>query len=370
MPTDAIGRLSRPLRRFLRKRGATDAEVDRAVDAENLALLVLDREIMPGARRYTMHELARRGGTDIETARAVWRAIGFPDMPDDRPAFRDTDVAALRAFLRTFANPWIEDWSLDRALRQARVLGASLARSADAVTDEIAASFETAFARGVSDPQLAEGLAEVVGFDDVARLVAHVFRLQMRASLWRRLAGASPDLPGTVAGSVGFVDLVGYTALVNELDPDEVAALVSRFGELTHDRVVAGGGRVVKTIGDEVMFIADSVEAAAHIAVDLTVHSLRDDLLPATRAGIATGTMVSRDGDYYGPVVNLASRLTEMARPGTVLASAEIGQALADDEHFTMRRIAGRKVRDIGRVDVFRLDPARPPRDRSVTSKP
>lgn len=362
--------LSRSLRRFLRKRGTTEAEIERAVDAENLALLVLDREIMPGARRYTMLELAERGGTDVETARAIWRAIGFPDVPDDRPAFRDTDVAALRAFLDTFANPWIEDWSLDRALPQARVLGASLARSADAVTDEIAASFESVHGRGVSDAVLAEGLAEVVEFDSVARLVAHVFRLQMRASVWRRLAGARPDLPGTVTASVGFVDLVGYTALVNELDSDDVAALVSRFGELTHDTVVAGGGRVVKTIGDEVMFIADSVEAAAHIAVDLTVQSLRDDLLPATRAGIASGTMVSRDGDYYGPVVNLAARLTEMARPGTVLASAEIGEALADDAHFTIRRISGRKVRDIGRVDVFRLDPSRPRRGRSVTSTP
>lgn len=360
---------SRLLRRFFRKRGATQAEIDRAVAAGNLALLVLDREIMPGARRYTMQDLAERGGTDVETARAVWRAIGFPDMPDDRPAFRDTDVAALRAFLRTFANPWIEDWSLDRALPQARVLGASLARSADAVTDEIAASFEAARGRGVSDAALAEGLADIVEFDDVARLVAHVFRLQLRASLWRRLAGASPDLPGTVVASVGFVDLVGYTALVNELDPDEVSELVSRFGTLTHDTVVAGGGRVVKTIGDEVMFIADSVQAAAHIAVELTVQTLRDDVLPSTRAGIATGTMVSRDGDYYGPVVNLAARLTEMARPGTVLASAAIGEALADDEHFTMRRISGRKVRDIGRVDVFRLDPSRPSRKRPVSSK-
>ncbi len=360
--------LSRNLRRFLRKRGTTEAEIERAVEGENLALLVLDREIMPGARRYTMRDLAERGGTDVETARAIWRSIGFPDMPDDRPAFRDTDVAAMRAFLRTFANPWIEDWSLDRGLPQARVLGASLARSADAVVDEIAASFEAGRARGVPDSEMADALAGVVEFDDVAHLVAHVFRLHLRASLWRRLAGTNPNLPGTVTGSVGFVDLVGYTALVNELDPEEVAALVSRFGQVAHDAVVAGGGRVVKTIGDEVMFIADSAEVAAHIAVDMTAQSLRDDLLPATRAGIATGMMVSRDGDYYGTVVNLAARLTEMARPGTVLASAEVGAELADDAHFSMRRISGRKVRDIGKVDVFRLDPARPPRGRPVSS--
>ena len=360
--------MSRALNRFLRRRGSTGAEIKSAIDGSYLSLLVLDREIMPGERRYTLGDLAERGGTDLGTARTIWRAIGFPDLADDATVFSDADVVAMRAFLQTFRAPWVGESSLDRALPQARVLGAALARTADSVTDDIAAAFASAHELGVSDDELAEMLVERIDFDDIARLVSHVFRIQMRAALWRRLAGASADLPGTVTASVGFVDLVGYTALVNELDPDDVAALVSRFGELTHDTVVAGGGRVVKTIGDEVMFIADSVEAAAQIAVDLTVQSLRDDLLPATRAGIASGTMVSRDGDYYGPVVNLAARLTEMARPGTVLVSAEIGEALADDVHFTMRRISGRKVRDIGRVDVFRLDPSRPRRGRSVTS--
>jgi len=348
--------VKRGLRRFLRRRGATDAEIENAASGNYLSLLVLDREITPGARCYTMTELAARGGTDLETARAVWRAIGFPDLPDNLAAFTDADVATLRSFLETFARPWVLDWSLDRGLTQARVVSAALARIGDAVTDDVARSFQEAGTAEMDDEALAELLADRIDFDAIAELVGHVFRLQLRAALWRRLAGADPEAPGTVAGAIGFVDLVGFTALSQELDDDEVAELVGRFGALAHDTVVGAGGRIVKTIGDEVMFVTDEPATAAWIAIRLTERSIGDDLLPQTRAGIASGALVSRDGDYFGPVVNLASRLTEMARPGTVLASAELAIAVETDERFRVRRIRARKVRDIGRVDVCRID--------------
>jgi len=350
--------VKRGLRRFLRRRGATDIEIENAASGRYLSLLVIDREVTPGERRYTLTGLAARGGTDMTTARAIWRAIGFPDLPDDLPAFTDADVATLRSFLATFANPWVLDWSLDRALSQARVVSASLARIGDAVTDDVARSFRDARTVDLDDEQFAELLAERIDFDAIAELVGHVFRLQLRAALWRRLAGADPETPGTVSGAVGFVDLVGFTALSQELDEDEVAALVGRFGALAHDTVVGAGGRIVKTIGDEVMFVTDVPATAAWIAIRLTERSTGDELLPETRAGIASGALVSRDGDYFGPVVNLASRLTEMARPGTVLASAEVAMALEGDARFKVRRIQGRRVRDIGRVDVCRIERA------------
>jgi adenylate cyclase len=351
--------LKRSLRRFLRRRGASDLEIENAARGRYLSLLVLDREITPGERKYTMRDLAERGGTDVETARAVWRAIGFPDMPDDLPAFTDEDVSTLRSFLDSFANSWVREWSLDVALPQARVVSASMARIADAVTDDVAASFGVARQAGASDEELAEMVAERIDFGRVTELVSHVFRLQLRAAMWRRLAGADPDAPGTVAGAVGFVDLVGFTALSQALDDAEVAELVGRFGALAHDTVVSEGGRIVKTIGDEVMYVTDVPATAASIAVLLTERSRSDTVLPDSRAGIASGALVSRDGDYFGPVVNLASRLTELARPGTVLASAELGDAVRDDPRFSVRRISARRVRDIGRVDVARVDRAK-----------
>jgi adenylate cyclase len=351
--------MQRSLRRFLRRRGASDTEIDNAERGKFLALLVLDREILPGARRYTIAELAERGGTDVETARSVWRALGFPDFPDDLPAFTESDGTALRSFVDTFSQPWVIEWSLDIALSQARVVSSALARAADAVTDDVARSFRHAREAGLGDADLAELLAERVDFESIQELVSHVFRVQMRAAVWRRLAGADPDAPGTVRGAVGFVDLVGYTALAEELDDEQLATLLSRFGDLAHDTVVRGGGRIVKTIGDEVMFVTDTEVAAAEIAVGLTERSTGDELLPDTRAGIAAGPLVAREGDYFGPVVNLAARLTELARPGTVLAPADVGASLQRHPGFSVRRIPPRRVRDIGRVEVCAIEASR-----------
>jgi adenylate cyclase len=344
--------VERSLRRFLRRRGASESETDNAARSGYLALLVLDREILPGARRYTMAELAQRGGTDLDTARAVWRAIGFPDFPDDLAAFTDSDVSAMRSFIETFSQPMVIEWSLEVALSQARVVSSALARIADAVTDDIARSFRAAADAGISDEDLARRLAERVDFDAIQELVGHVFRVQLRSTVWRRLAGAEPEAPGTVRGGVGFVDLVGYTALVEELDDEDLTRLVSRFADVAHDTVVAAGGRIVKTIGDEVMFVTDTGATAAAIAVRLTERSTGDDLLPDTRAGVAAGHLVAREGDYFGPVVNLAARLTELARPGTVLAPADVGSSLEHDERFDVRRAPTRRIRDIGRVEV------------------
>src|SRR6185295_7071430 len=101
------------------------------------------------------------------------------------------------------------------------------------------------------------------------RLIDHAHRLQFRAAIWRRLAGVDASTPGSISGAVGFVDLVGYTALAEDLDDDDLGALVARFSEVAHDTVVAEGGRIVKTIGDEVMFVCDNATTAAVIAVTL-----------------------------------------------------------------------------------------------------
>jgi len=349
------------LRRFLRRRGASPTEIEQAARGGSLALLTLDRTVVPGARRYTQTEVAAKAGTDVDTARAVWRAIGFPDLPDDLPAFTDADIAALRGFTERLAQPWIYDGTPDRALPQARITSSALARIADAESDDIVRSIDDARQAGLSDEEIAARVAENLDFDELSRLLDHAHRLQLRAALWRKLAGSEPGTPGTVDATVGFVDLVGYTALAEGLDDDELAALIERFSELAHDTVVTAGGRIVKTIGDEVMFIADQPATGASIALELSAASTHDRVLPEARAGLAFGPVLSREGDYFGAVVNLASRLTRLAFPGTVLVSSDVAAALDGDERFRVRRIARQRVRGIGRLEVFRLDPAAVP---------
>jgi adenylate cyclase len=353
--------MDRSLFRYLRRRGATSDEIERADREGYLTLLVFDRAVLPGARRYSQAEVARRAGADPATVRALWRAIGFPDVPEDLAAFTDADVDAVRGFVQRLQSPGIYEWSLDRALPQARVLSSALARVADAESDDIVRSVDDAHRAGIPDEELARVLSQNFRFDDISRLVDHAHRLQLRAALWRKLALGIAGDPGTVDVAVGFVDLVGYTAIAEGLDDRELGILVERFASVAHDTVVVAGGRIVKTIGDEVMFIADAAATAADIALRLTDASTRDPVLPATRAGIAAGTMLSRDGDYFGPVVNLASRLTELAYPGTVLVSSDVERALAGDERFVLHRLARRRVRGIGRLDLYRLRAATVP---------
>lgn len=350
--------MKRSLHRFLRRRGATSAEIDNAVQHGYLPLLVLDRSIMPGTRQYTTEQLAERAGTDVATARLLWRAIGFPDLTAELPIFTNADADALKAFVDRIRSGSVFDWTLDRALAQARVLSSSFSRVADSETDELAHSFGLAKEAGLDDEQLAVALAERLDFDGITQLIDHAHRLQLRAAIWRRLAGIGPSTPGTVTGAVGFVDLVGFTALAKDLEGDDLGDLVARFADVAHDSVVEQGGRVVKTIGDEVMFVSDTASAAASIALMLAERSAQDDLLPSVRSGVGYGQLLAREGDYFGPVVNQASRLTGIARPGEVLVSSELAAALAPVAGIVARRRGVRRLRDIGRVEVFRLERA------------
>jgi adenylate cyclase len=352
--------MDRWLERYLRRRGASPAEIEEAARDGYLTLLTFDRAIVPGARKYTFAEAARRAGADAETARRLWRALGFPDLPDDATALTDSDVKALRGFVERLEHPWIYDWTLEQAIPQARVANAALARIADAESDDTTQSVNHARAAGLSDEDIAKLIARNLHFSEITELLDHAHRLQFRAAIWRKLVGTEPGGPGTLEATVGFVDLVGYTSLAEGLDADELTALVERFTEVAFDTVAAAGGRLVKTIGDEAMFVAEQPRVAARIALALSAASTGDDQLPDARAGLATGTVLSREGDYFGAVVNLASRLTELAYPGAVLVSDETAAALEDDPAFVLRRLR-RRVRGVGRIEVYRLDAAPAP---------
>ena len=145
--------------------------------------------------------------------------------------------------------------------------------------------------------------------------------------------------------------------LSQHLNDRELAAVVSRFEELAHDIVTSMGGRVVKMIGDEAMFVVSSAADAARIGLALAEAYADDALLSDVRVALAIGPVLVQDGDFYGPVVNLASRLVGIANPGTVLMSDEIHQALAVEApgEFASRALRPRTVKDIGRVQVWRL---------------
>jgi adenylate cyclase len=352
--------MNRKLHAYLRRRGATSEEIAQAERDGRVSLLTFDRMLMPGRPRYTFAQACRRASFDERIASRLWRALGFPDPPADERLFRNEDVDAmitLRRLIETTTVPRGDDYS--ELVQNVRVIGGALARIAEVQSDSMVEAVRAQLEDGRSDEEIAADLPERLDWDRLSHLLDYALRLQLRAAARRKLTSADPTTIGAEQLAVGFVDLVGYTALSQELGAPELAALVARFEELAYDTVAENSGRVVKTIGDEVMFVALVPGDAARIALRLTERSAVDELLPEARAGLAIGSVLAQEGDYYGPVVNLASRLVEQARPGTSLASGELRDALADDPQFSWHRLRSRRLRDIGRVEVWALERAR-----------
>lgn len=338
------------LRSLLRELGASDEEMDRAEAQGWLPLLAVDRVLMPGQPRYDLEAAAAQAGVDVEFARRLWRTMGFPDSPQGVAAFTDRDVEALRLAAERLRPG--DDVHL--FLRQSRAIGAVMARLGAIDADLIARALDEMRAEGLDDETIAETVMLGIDWPSLATLIDHVHRVQARAAVWRRLAR---DAYADVGLGIGFCDLAGYTQLSAELDPDALSELLTTWEDVSYDIVAQLGGRVVKSIGDEVMFVGIA-EDVARIGVALCRAIQRDVELPPARAGVASGPVIARDGDYYGPVVNLASRLTDLAEPGQVLASSAMREQLAEDDSLVWTSLGVRRVRSIGDVEVFAVGTA------------
>jgi adenylate cyclase len=336
---------------LLRAHGVTQAEIDQAVADDVLDLFVVERMLVPSRRRYTRIEVAELTGVDIVVLERFWRALGFPNVNEDELAFTDLDLEAVRLFQGMQA---LGAARTDTALQLARVIGSSMSRIAEAELvpgDLVRTDMDTVVA--------ADTFASVadVTIPAMARLLEFVWRRQVAAGIQRsmllRSHGLAPGESPTLA--VGFADMVGFTLLSQHLSDRELADVVRRFEEISHDIVTGLGGRVVKMIGDEVMFVNHVVADAARIGLDLADAYADDDLLSDVRVGLASGPVLLRDGDYFGPTVNLAHRIVNIGNPGTVLMSDEFATALlaeAPDE-FTAQPLRPRLLKDLGRVQLW-----------------
>ena len=311
----------------------------------------LERELLGGERKYTRFEVAEHAGVSVEQARLLWRALGFADVGDDNIAFTDRDVEALVAVQKLIGRGLIDDTT---QLAMTRAMGQSLARLAEW---QVAALVD-AMAR---DESLAEESARDAAEDLVPLLeglIGFVWRRHLAATANRVLAHADDvDAPQM---AVGFADLVGFTSLTRQAEEEDLAHLVDRFEAIATDVIAEQGGRVIKTVGDEVMFAADDAATAAEIALQLIERVDDDPGLPDLRVGVACGTVLPRLGDIFGEPVNIASRLTSFARPGSALVDREMAGALEGDERFRLRRVPPRPVRGYALLQGMRLRRADP----------
>jgi len=343
-------RLEQRVRKALLARGVCLENIDHAMADGRIELLAIEAKLFAGERRYTIDEVADRSGVPTQMSERLWRALGFASVAPDQAAFREADVKALTG-LRKLIEQGMAD--PEASVQFARVLGSSMARLAEALislqpgvrlTAEERLAYADSVLRGGHD-----GVLEAT-----ERLIDYTWRRHLQAAARRGMTVERAEDGVVVTGqAVGFADLVGYTALSQQLSEEALARVVSRFEELAYDIVAAAGGRVIKTIGDEVMFAADDPGVAVHIGLALAEAYADDELLSQVRVGLASGQVLAQDGDYFGPVVNLASRLVNVAYPGTVVASQEVFESVRSDPTLAWRSLRRRHLKDIGTVPIW-----------------
>jgi class 3 adenylate cyclase len=324
------------------------ATVDELVAAyPDLAAVASTRALRGPGERLTQAEASARAGVPEELCARIWRASGFPDPGPDATVYTDEDVAMLGIFQAGAAL-----LGEDVVLQVLRVMGSSMARIADAAVG--------AFVVNVAAPRIADdpgGLSLARANTEAVTLLRQaagamdvIFRHHVE--ILQRPLGIGDQRTQELA--VGFTDLVGSTALAQGLSIRELGHTLAEFDELASDVVVANGGRVVKLIGDEVMYVAADPRAVCDIARTLAARLADHPRLPTARTAVAFGAVLSRDGDYFGPVVNLAARMVKLAEPGTVLVSAELRGAMGSEG---TRSIGARVLKGYDQpVELFVLD--------------
>jgi adenylate cyclase len=301
-----------------------------------------------GERRLTWPELCERAGVDHSTADPLWRALGFPDVPPDEPVYTHDDVRALQIAAEGLER--LDEDDRDRALefivREARTVSAHLARIADAQVDALAELEQLRLRETARNQALEIGLER----SDLGWLLMYGLRRRLDEAIRRRALLESAGEPELV---VGFVDLVDFTRTSTGLDAAEFGRLLSRFEALAWDEVTEAGGQLVKLIGDEAMFVAPPSAQAAEAALAILSQCGQQDLPPA-RAGLALGPVLIRGGDYFGNVVNLASRLVDAADPGTVAVDEAFREQAGDRAELNFEPLGERHLKGIGKAEVWK----------------
>jgi adenylate cyclase len=332
----------------------------------------LEAMLLGGERTLKRREVAAGVGLSLYSARKLWRALGMPNFTDDDLAFTQADLEHLKVMPRLVREGVLTE---DAAISVTRAIGQMTDRM---VVWQVEALIEDMVStEGLSDaearralidriPELIGPLEEMLVYSWRRQLTAGVQRLALRAQAGLERSaegrdGSEDDAPLPLARAVGFADLVSYTSLSRRMNEKTLAQLVQRFENRCAEIISVGGGRLVKTIGDEVLYIAETPVAGAQIALALAREFAEDEILPECRVAMVWGRVLSRLGDIYGPTVNLAARLTAIAEPGQVLIDDITAKALGEDERFVLDPQAPQLVRGFGEIHPVALRPGTGP---------
>jgi adenylate cyclase len=311
----------------------------------------IDPYLFRSAPTLTGPEVAEKAGLDLEFAKRLLRALGLPEVGDDVVEYDEEDADVLRnvATLRSMG------FSDDDVIQVARTYGQSLSRIADAEVRLFrTALLEPLRAQKGSESEVVARLQQIVPtmLDMSSKQIDNVHRRHLAIALERVTALEFTGPTEPIA--VGFVDLVNFSRVSSELETEELGDLVGTFESIAIEICTARGVRVVKVIGDAAMLAAPSGENALDAAAAIVRELSDTEGLPDARAGLDFGNVLPRGGDYFGHPVNVAARLVNFARPGTVVVSKEFLDAIpgeTDASHIGKVRLKG-----VGSVRAFKVN--------------
>ena len=318
-------------------------------------LLPAGRIVGDDGVHVSARQICAETGIDLELLEALQRALGLPsaDDPDAALHLRADSEAAARA--KVFLDMGL---SREQVITVTRVLGHGLAQTAEAMRQTVLEAVMRPAATELQIAQAYEALVRQVS-PRLGPLCDDVLRIQLRHTLETEAVSvaerAAGRLPGARNITVAFADLVGFTRLGEAVPPEELQNLASRLSNLAHD-VIVPPVRFIKTIGDAVMFVSTDPVAVLRTALALVAAAEKYDDFPQLKVGLASGSAVSRAGDWFGSPVNVASRVTGVARPGAVLVAESAREAIASADGFDWSVAGARHLKGVkGEVKLYRV---------------
>jgi adenylate cyclase len=337
---------------WLLERGIT---VEQIRGAFAPALLASRRILGDDGTYVSARETSAKTGIDLDLLQRIQRAMGLPRVDDPDAAVYLRADAEAAAFAQKFIELGVDP---EQLVQVTRMLAEGLSRAAEVMRYAALASILDPTATELDIAKNSEALlreaAPVLG-----PMIQEMLRLQLRHLMETEAVTATERaegqrLPGARLVTIAFADLVGFTRLGEVVPPEDLERLAHRLADLARD-VAVPPVRFIKTIGDEVMLVSSDPVALLDAVMDLVDATDGDGDIPRLRAGVATGMAVSRAGDWFGSPVNLASRVTGAARPGSVLAAESAREAIGDDERFTWSFAGARHLKGIkDDVKLFR----------------
>nr|WP_170929230.1 adenylate cyclase regulatory domain-containing protein [Mycobacterium paraense] len=339
--------------RWLLDQGVTADEIR----ATNPPLLLATRHLMGDDGTYvSTREISETYGVDLALLQRVQRAIGLVrvDDPDAVVHMRADGEAA--AFIQRFVELGLDP---EQLVLVVQVLADGLSRAAEVMRYT---ALSTIMRAGATELEIAQASKELVSriAPELGPMIQHMLFMQLRHMMETEAVNAAEraagkPLPGARHITVAFADLVGFTRIGEAVSAEELGHLANRLAHLARDMTVPPV-RFIKTIGDAVMFVCPEPQPMLDVVLKLVEAVDTDNDFPRLRAGVAAGMAVSRAGDWFGSPVNVASRVTAVARPGTVLAADSVLDALDGTADFEGSFAGARRLKGIkSEVKLFRI---------------